>query len=61
MSQEEINSKLKGFRVNGFDITKKRGIGSEIKPYFNGARIHLPFNNYVSTKGYAAPASVGSL
>ncbi len=61
MSHEEINSKLKGFRVNGFNIIKKRGIGSAINTYFNGAKINLPFYYYVSTKGYTAPVSVGLL
>jgi hypothetical protein len=62
MSQEEINSKLKGLKVNGFNRITKRGVGTAIKySTFNGAVIKIPFYSYVPTPGYIAPASVGLL
>ena len=60
MNQEEINSKLKGFKVNGFNRITKRGVGTAIRySSFNGAVIKIPFYSYVPTAGYTAPASVG--
>jgi len=52
---------LKGFKVPDM-VVEKRAVGSAIRySSFNGAVMNIPFNTYVPTSGYVAPASVGLL
>jgi hypothetical protein len=58
LSQEEINSKLKGLVIQ--HQISKRDISNPITySSFNGVKLSIPWFSYVSTTGYVAPASVG--
>ena len=60
LSQEEINSQLKGGKFSAQPGIVKRGVGNQIYwSTFNGASLKIPVYSYGSTSGYTAPASVG--
>ena len=60
LSQEEINSQLKGGKFGAQPGIVKRGVGNQINwSSFNGAILKVPVYSYMSTPGYKAPASVG--
>lgn len=59
LSQEEINSQLKGGKFGAQPGIVKRGVGNQINwSSFNGAILKVPVYSYTSTPGYTAPASV---